>query len=562
MKIMQAWIAVVCLLLCLAVTPVLFAADGAVTIRVDASASEGPMQPIWSFFGYDEPNYTYADHGKGLISELAALSYKPVYIRAHNLLTSGDGTAALKWGSTNAYTEDASGKPVYDWKIVDKIFDTYLQAKAKPFVEFGFMPEALSSQPKPYQHTWPKGKLDTGWAFPPKDYDKWAGLIREFVKHSVERYGKAEVESWYWELWNEPDIFYWHGTPDEYNKLYDYTAKAVKDVLPTAKVGGPATTGPRNPKAAAYLKQFLEHCASGRNYATNGTGAPLDFVSFHAKGAPEVANGRVRMGLSGHLRDFDRGFEIVSSFPQFKKLPLLLTESDPEGCAACSARVSPENAYRNGTLYPTYTAVTIRSVLDLAKRHDMNLAGLLTWAFEFEDQPYFDGFRTLATNGVDKPVLNIFRMAGLLRGDRVKLESSGAVPLDAMLKDGVRSGAAIDGIATRSDHSAAVMVWNYADDEAPGSDAPVRISIAGLPAKASRLLLRHYRIDRDHSNAYTSWKAMGSPQSPTVEQYSQMKAAGQLQLLESPQWIHSNNGSAEVEFSLPRHAVSLVEVSW
>ena len=537
----------------------LLAAQEPVAIHVNAGSKTGPMKPIWTYFGYDEPNYTYMKHGRKLIAELAALAPSPVYIRAHNLLTTGDGEPALKWGSTNAYTEDAAGKPVYDWKIVDRIFDTYLQAKAKPFVEIGFMPQALSVRPLPYRHTWPKGGIDTGWAYPPRDYAKWAELVRQWVLHSVERYGAGEVLTWYWEVWNEPDIFYWHGTPEDYNKTYDYAVDAVKRVLPGARVGGPATTGPANPKAAAFLHQFLEHCASGRNYATGKTGAPLDFVSYHAKGRPKVVNGSVRMGIAKNLQDVSKGMEILSAFPRFRALPIVLTESDPEGCAACSARVYPQNAYRNGTLYPAYTAVALANIYRLAARHKANVEGMLTWAFEFEDQPYFDGFRTLATNGVDKPVLNLFRMAGLMRGDAVKAESSGAVGLDAILTSGVGRKPDVDAIAAASAREVSMLAWNYHDDDLAGPESPVRLTVDGLPPSAQRLQVRHYRIDQDHSNAYTAWKAMGSPQSPSPSQQALLQAAGQLQLLESPRWV---SAPVELTFSLPRQAVSLIQVSW
>src|SRR5512143_2486138 len=100
-----------------------------VTIHVDVGARVGPMTPMWAMFGYDEPNYTYTANGKKLLSELAELSPVPVYVRTHNLLTTGDGTPALKWGSTNVYTEDASGRPRYDWTIVDRIIGTYLERK-------------------------------------------------------------------------------------------------------------------------------------------------------------------------------------------------------------------------------------------------------------------------------------------------------------------------------------------------------------------------------------------------------------------------------------------------
>ena len=114
---------------------------------------EGELPPVWAFFGYDEPNYTYMKDGRKLLSQLAALSPVPVYVRAHNLLTSGDGTPSLKWGSTNAYTEDAQGRLDYDWTIVDRIFDTYVERGMRPLVEIGFMPEALTTGPPPYRHS-------------------------------------------------------------------------------------------------------------------------------------------------------------------------------------------------------------------------------------------------------------------------------------------------------------------------------------------------------------------------------------------------------------------------
>lgn len=542
------------------------AAQDPIAIRVDAAQTIGPFKPIYGYFGYDEPNYTYAKNGRKLVGELAALSGVPVYIRTHFLLATGHGTPGLKWGSTNAYTEDASGKPVYDWKIVDRIFDTYVQAGAKPFVEIGFMPKALSSKPDPYHPTWIPGAANRdysiGWSYPPNDYGKWGELVYQWVRHSVEKYGKEQVESWYWEVWNEPDISYWHGTPEEYDKLYDYAAAAVKRALPSAKVGGPATTGPSSPKAAAFLRQFLEHCDHGPNSTTGAAGAPLDFITYHAKGRPTVVDGHVRMGLSKNAEDVHKGFEIVAAFPKFRGLPIVLSESDPEGCAACSARVYPQNAYRNGTLYPAYTAVMIKNILDLADRDHTNIAGMLTWAFEFEDQPYFDGFRTLATNGVDKPVLNVFRMAGLMRGDRVRVESPAAVPLDSMLRDGVRGSPDVDALAARSDREISIVAWNYHDDDVPGPAASVRLSVMGVPAGAKRVLLRHYRIDQMHSNAYTVWKELGSPQNPTPEQYARLESAGQLQLLESPRWISADGGKVELSFTLGSQAVSLVQLSW
>src|SRR5271169_5188358 len=187
-----------------------------VTIQANYSEVDGKLPPVWAYFGYDEPNYTYAPNGKKLLAELVALSPHPVYVRVHNLLTSGDGSASLKWGSTNVYTEDATGKPVYSWTILDRLFDTFHAAGIKPLVEIGFMPEALSTRPQPYRHTFPQGSVFTGWAYPPKDFQKWSELVFQFVRHLRERYGETEVKSWLWEVWNEPDIGYWQGTPEEF----------------------------------------------------------------------------------------------------------------------------------------------------------------------------------------------------------------------------------------------------------------------------------------------------------------------------------------------------------
>jgi xylan 1,4-beta-xylosidase len=533
-----------------------------ITIRVDGGSDLGPLKPVWSYFGYDEPNYTYTPRGRELISELVELSPTPVYLRTHNLLTTGDGTPALKWGSTNAYTEDAAGKPVYDWKIVDEILDTYVHSGAKPFVELGFMPEALSLKPEPYKHNWPDGELYTGWSYPPKDYGKWAELVRQLVLHCVERFGKKEVSSWYFEVWNEPDIGYWHGTAQEYDKLYDFSADAVKRGFAAAHVGGPATTGPGNAKAGEFLRQFLEHCARGKNFATAKAGAPLDFVSFHVKGAPKAAGEHVEMGISTQLKSADRGFEIVSSFPEFARLPVVLSESDPDGCAACASCMHPQYGYRNGTVYPAYTAATMRGIVDLARQRNVNLAGVLTWAFEFEGQPYFEGFRTLATNGIDKAELNFFRMAGLMTGERLKAESDGAVALAQILSSGVRAGPDIDALAAREDHGITVMIWNYDDDDVPAPDAQVAIKINGLPADAQRVLLRQCGIDQSHSNAYAAWLAMGSPQNPAAEQYAKLKAAGQLQMIDSRRSIDTAKQQAEIEIGLSRESITLLELSW
>jgi xylan 1,4-beta-xylosidase len=529
-------------------------APAPVTISVDLSKAVGPYVPIYAWFGYDEANYTTMRDGKKLLRALRDLSPVPVQIRVHHLFSSGDGVAALKWSSTNVYTEDANGKPVYDFTILDAIFDEFKAAGVVPMVELGFMPKALTSGTQPYEDRYPDFSTGGSVHNPPKDYAKWQELNRVVTAHLVERYGRATVATWYFEVWNEPDISYWKGTPQEYWELYDRAVAGVRAALPEAKVGGPSTTGPRGQNAYRYLDDFLKHVEDAK--------VPLDFISFHAKGQPRIHGAEVVMGLAEELKDIDRGFEIVARYPQFRKLPIILSEVDPEGCAACSMKVNPANAYRNGTLYPSYTAAAYKRLFELADAYGVNLISMLSWSFEFEDKDYFEGFRSLSTNGVDKPNLNFIRMAALMKDTRVAATSSGGMTAKAILASGVRAQPDIDAFATADERAAAIMVWNYHDEERAAPGAPVALSVRGLPPSATRVRLTHYRIDDTHSNAYTVWKAMGSPQKPTPEQYAELKAKDGLQLLESPRWLDASDGAVVIAVDMPRQAVSLLELDW
>ena len=541
----------------------LHAQDNA-TITVDLAKEIAPMKPVWAWFGYDEPNYTYMKDGKKLLTELAQLSKVPVFVRTHSLMVTGDGVAALKWGSTNMYTEDAAGKPVYNWKIVDSIFDTYVSRGMKPLAQIGFMPEALSSHPQPYRHYWKPGDpytdIITGWAYPPKDYNKWRDLVYEWVKHCVARYGKKEVESWYWEVWNEPNGHYWKGSQEDFFKLYDYAADGLKKALPTAKIGGLNIAGTRGKEAQDWTNNFIKHCISGTNYATGKKGSPLEAILFHAKGWPKLKDGTVFMDMAPQLNDIQTGFKITASYPETKNLPVIIGESDPEGCAACGMATNPENAYRNGTLYSSYTAASFARKYQLEDETKVNFLGAVSWSFEFEDQPWFYGFRDLATNGVDKPVLNVFRMFGMMGGKRVGVTSNRMYPLETVLKSSVRGDKSdIGALASKDKKSAAVMVWNYHDEDKQGAAESVNVTVENIPVKEATLNI--YLIDQDNSNSYEVWKKMGSPQKPTQQQISELEKAGKLKNI-STKKIKIAGGKTIVQLQLKRQAVALVKLDW
>jgi xylan 1,4-beta-xylosidase len=537
-----------------------------VLIQVHADHPTGPYTPIWNYFGADEPNYLYAPNGKKLLGELAALSPVPVYFRPHNLFTTGNGDGSLKWGSTNVYTERPDGTPVYDFTITDRIFDALTQAHIRPIVEIGFMPEALSTHPEPYRHSFPKGEIWTGWTYPPKDETKWSKLVVAYATHLRDRYGN-QTATWLWEVWNEPDIPYWHGTPAEYDRLYDLTAAAIRQVLPIAQIGGPEATGVSD-HSEPFLRQFLEHCAHGVNAATGNKGAPLDFISYHPKGSPKFVDGHVVMSIGTQLRAVERGMQVIASYPEWKHTPIILGESDPEGCAACQGA---QNGYRNGPLYGVSVAEATMRTYELARKYGLTVEGAVTWAFEFEDQPAFAGFRELATNGIDKPVLNVFRMFGMLGGGRTSwdggrntlssavwlaTQSNGAIPLDEVVAHSVVSDPNINAVATRNGREIDILIWNYHDADVPATTAHLMLTVDGLTG--TEVVVSEFRMDADHSNAYRVWQQTGSPAQPTPEQTQQLEKAGALEQTIPDHAVALHEGKVNFVLQIPRQGVMLV----
>jgi xylan 1,4-beta-xylosidase len=531
----------------------------AVAVTVDAAHSDDRLPPVWRFFGADEPNYATMKDGRKLLTELGKLRPGEVYFRAHNLMTSGDGTPAFKWGSTNLYTEDAAGKPVYDFRVVDRIIDTYLARGIHPYLQIGFMPEALSSAPAgtPYQHSWRPGfdyqLIVTGWAWPPTSYEKWGEAVYQWTRHNVEKYGRDEVQKWYFEVWNEANIpVYWKGTPEEFYKLHDFAIDGVRRALPTARVGGMDSAG----SGGTFMDGFLTHVTTGRNFATGQTGTPTDFLSFHSKGRPSFVDGHVRMGIGTHLKEVNGGFDKVLSLPALAKKPVIIGESDPEGCAACPG---PQNAYRNGTMYSSYTAASFARIWELARARGVNLEGVLTWAFEFENQPWFAGYRQLSTNGVNLPVLNVFRLFSRMGGEKLGASSGGQMPLQALMEQGVRGDADVGVLATRhADGHLAILLWHYHDDDVPGPDATITVQLKGV--KKARLgEVRLSRVDGRHANAFAAWKAMGSPASPNATQYQQLEQASEL-VAETISPGETRDRPV-FEVTLPRQGVALLEIA-
>jgi xylan 1,4-beta-xylosidase len=265
--------------------------------------------------------------------------------------------------------------------------------------------------------------------------------------------------------------------------------------------------------------------------------------------------------MGTELKQIDRGFGIVASNQKYKDLPIIIGECDPEGCAACGMTQYPQNGYRNGTMYSSYTASSFAKIYDIALYHKVNLFGVVSWAFEFEDQPWFHGFRDLATNGVDKPVLNVFRMFGMMGPVRVETFSDAAYSWAGVIDSGVRGNKPdIGAIASKNGNDATIMIWNYHDDDRPAPDAAINLTFNGVPTK--KVVITEYRIDKNNSNSYEVWKKMGSPQEPTSEQYSRLEKTGQLSMPGKAVAGKVKNGKLIYNTSLQRQSVSLVKIHW
>ena len=542
-----------------------------VSIRVDADKITGKLDHSWRYIGYDECNYTYIPEGLELLGKFAALGDGPYYFRTHFMFCTGNCHGTYKFGSTNVYTEDENGNPVYDFEYYDKVIDAYLANNAKPFIELGFMPMDLVDQNylRPVDGAWNKYNQykETGWTCPPKCYDKWHGLIRELTAHLVERYGREEVASWYFELWNEPDIFYWTGTAAEYCKLYDYTEDAFHAVLPEGRLSGPAVTGIEEGKRSqVFFDFFLEHCRDGANFRTGKKGTKLDFITFHVKGGGfpfTVRAKKATPSVKKLVRQVKLGMDSIVKYG-YRDLEVVLSEADPDGWAAGGIYDNANMKFRNTEYYATYTACAYDKIEKLCEEYGMTVRPL-AWAFLFPGERCFEGTRTFSTQGINKAVFNMFKIYGRLGYEKLACTSSGAVPCDfadAEDYDPPERDADVSAYAVRgAAGEAQVVVYSHHDDWDKKQDCEITVDVRGLKSNAT-YAVSHHRIDADHSNPHREWVHQGSPLYPEKTQYDAIKAADGLEELRPVETVSCNgDGVVSLKFAMPAHGVSLVSLA-
>jgi xylan 1,4-beta-xylosidase len=288
-------------------------------------------------------------------------------------------------------------------------------------------------------------------------------------------------------------------------------------------------------------------------------------VSFHAKGGVTVTDGHVQMDLGNQLRLHRAGFDAVAASKKFAHTPIVITEADPDGCAACPVSRAPQYAYRNSPAYGAYEVAMMKRTLDLSMEAGVNLRGVLTWAFTFPGSPYFAGYRALSSHGIHLPVLNALGLLGSLRGARLPVASSGALPLGDLLDGSVRVQPDIDALAAIDGERIRILVWHYHDDLVDAPSVPVTLQVSVPPAfapspAAPAVHVTHTRVDGTHGDAYAVWVSQGSPAAPSAPERAALQAAMLPVVLDAERLVPVANGAVSLSFDLPRFGVSLIDV--
>jgi xylan 1,4-beta-xylosidase len=470
-------------------------------VTIDANGVTSPFPHFWEeMFGSGRAILTLRDsYLKDLDAVKAIADFR--YVRFHAILHDEVGI----------YNEDEHGNPVYNFAYVDEIYDGLLKHGVRPLVEIGFMPKKLAFNPDALHPFWYKPNVS-----PPKSWEKWDGMIREFARHLLERYGAEELAQWYFEVWNEPNIDFWGGIPRQrsYFELYDHTARDLKSVSPRLRVGGPATA------AAAWVPEFLKHAA--------GNNVPVDFVSSHGYADDTVED---LFGTNEDIPMDDRVCRAAAKVKQqiqesaMPKLPLLWTEWNVPGM----------NAARDTSFVGSALANTIRECDGLTEA-----MSFWTLSDVFEEggpipQPFVGMFGLRAKGGINKPSYYAFGLLHKLGDERVANPDSNMI------------------VTKRKDGALVVARWNLVDPGKTGGTKKFRLIFENHRLNASAAVSR---VDDEHGNALAAYRALGSPRYPTEDQVGKMNEATKLP---PPSQVHLAGNHLDLD--LEANALLLVEVS-
>jgi xylan 1,4-beta-xylosidase len=467
------------------------------TITIDTAAPARPFPHFWEqAFGSGRAVLTMRQsYRDDLRATKRITDFK--YVRFH----------AIFHDEMGVYDEDAQGRPAYNFSYVDQVYDGLLENGVKPFVELSFMPRKLAKNLTPHPF-WYK-QLPS----PPKDPQKWAALITAFTSHLLQRYGKAEVESWYFEVWNEPNIDFWNGEPKEqtYYDLYDATVAAIKAIDSNLKVGGPSTA------QAGWVDRFIAHCLAKH--------VPFDFVSSHIYG-----NEKSEDIFGKHLDISQRDMVGRAARKVYDQVKASGAPETPIFWTEYNATYMNRPDTTDSAFMGPWLANNIRECDGLTQ-----MMSYWTFSDVFEEQgivktPFYGGFGLIAERSVPKAAFRAFELLHQLGDSRIASNSENAL------------------VTKRADGTVLLALWNYAD---PGQQAPEKVfqlQVKGVTAGSYRLQI----VDPKHGSALEKWIAMGSPNLPTLAQIHELRHASAL----PPATAHALNEPIR----LPVHALAMVEL--
>jgi xylan 1,4-beta-xylosidase len=482
--------------------PALSAQSPSQTVSIDAKAPAAPFPHFWEkMFGSGRAELTMRDSYRTDLREVKAITGFQ-YVRFHAILHDELGV----------YDEDASGNPVYNFSYVDQIYDGLLANGVKPFVEISFMPKKLASRPEDLHAFWYKQNVS-----PPKDYAKWDALMTAFAQHLVERYGIDEVASWYFEVWNEPNIDFWTGRPAQqtYFELYDHTARALKAVNGRIRVGGPATA------QAAWVDALIAHATQGN--------VPLDFVSTHVYGNDSAKD------VFGDDRPIPPHQMVCAAVKKVHdQIQASARPTIPLIWSEFNATYANESPITDTIYMGPWMADTIRQCDGL-----VDIMSYWTFSDVFEEQgpvkqPFYGGYGLVAAGGIPKPAFGAFELLHQLGDERIASSDPNVL------------------VTRRKDGTLMIALWNLVEPDATGPDKTFHLDLHGAAPQATASIAR---VDAKHGDTFDAYVRMGKPRYPTQAQIKELR---QVASLGRPETAKLDHGGLTV--TVPPKGLAIVTI--
>lgn len=432
------------------------------------------------------------------------------YIRGHGLFCDDVGIY-------REYEMDGKTSTFYNFTYLDKIMDTYLENGIRPFIELGFMPEKLKTGEQTIFY-W-KGNVT-----PPVSYEKWADLVKNTLNHLIDRYGRDEVITWPIEVWNEPNIIFWAGTMEEYFKLYEYSAVAVKSVDARIQIGGPAICGVDTER---WLRSFFEYCIKNN--------IPLDFITRHCYTANQPTTRghyiyHTMVKATQMIEELKETRQIMNDYPEISNMPLHITEFNSSYVPLCPVHDTDFNA-----------AFIARILSEAGEYADSYSYWTFSDVFEEMDVPksvFHGGFGLVALNSIKKPTFYAFEFfanAGkemLYRDDNL--------------------------IVTKSDNKIVIIGWNY-HDMRDHKIAPDEEYVLTIPSIAEQAMVVKKEVGGAHANPMKTWSNMGKPRSLNKEQLKILRASSEP--LQTDEKLCEQNGTYEIKLTIPCNHLCMLEIN-